>query len=614
VMCRHRYIKGVSAKCDVASVFGIATLIIRLVLIVVLTASRIVAQDIKVEYFGTASKDSGGWFPWYELAADPDNPNNLVLCGSRWSVKDNAFYGFLYSTVDAGKTWRDALEDRNSTWVTEQSCAFGVGGRAYFVSEASKVIDGTPHHDIGRARIFASDDAGHSWTKAAETGWADYSASVVDKQPGPNENRLYTFYNDTLHDAGTQPNSGKTRVSFISFDSGDKNVSGPRIAKAMRDEGSYPQRAFVLNDGSLLALYFASVGIRNTKYEEIGAVHSDRNRSRLSNAVLVRVPMASVRDCYPSEFASAYDSITDRVFLAYPRFEGGSCRLFLKTSSAGGTTWTGDRVVPAPPTGSHRFYSPAIAIGHSGALGLLWRNERTSDCWYFSASLDSGKTFDIPTALSACSRPSPPKLTDLGVSLRTANATESKPQGYLLGVRLVDSRNHTWRNLGSLVVASDGLFHAAWIESGEGKGVLKTAAIRVSLPGTDNKLINVSSNLVALYGGAQYYDSRENTVTVDVVLKNRSENVIKPPLVLEVAKMTSGLHKLEIANSDNGRSGQGATWDISRTLPKDGLRPDSSTEPFPLVFQLSRDEAPNGEVEIVSLQLKALARVPRREE
>ena len=204
-------------------------------------------------------------------------------------------------------------------------------------------------------------------------------------------------------------------------------------------------------------------------------------------------------------------------------------------------------------------------------------------------------------------------MTDFEMSLRTAtiSPSETSPQESTLGIRLVDSRNHAWRTLGALAVTSDGLFHASWIESGEGKGVLKTAAIRVSHPAAENesrsRLINVSSTLVALYGGSQYYDSVENTVTVNLVMKNRGKNVLKPPLVLEVTRMNSGLEKLKIANSDNGRSGPGAMWELSRTLPKEGLPPGAHTGPFPLVFDISGTDVPKSEVEIVSLHFKALA-------
>src|ERR1700726_3570577 len=152
------------------------SLISLLLVLTMLTVSSSLAQDAHIEYVSEASPKTGGWFPWYELASDPTNPNNLIACGSRWDAQDNAFYGFVYSTADGGRTWRTALEDKNSTWVTEQSCAFGVRGEAYFVSEASNVFEGKPHHDVGTTRIFLSHDAGGGWTEAARSNWADYSA------------------------------------------------------------------------------------------------------------------------------------------------------------------------------------------------------------------------------------------------------------------------------------------------------------------------------------------------------------------------------------------------------------------------------------------------------
>src|SRR5580700_2081729 len=74
------------------------------------------------------SPPSGGWYYWYEMAADPADPNNLMVCGSQGVANDNAFYGFVFSSSDGGKTWRTVLEDKNSAWVTEQSCAFGMNG------------------------------------------------------------------------------------------------------------------------------------------------------------------------------------------------------------------------------------------------------------------------------------------------------------------------------------------------------------------------------------------------------------------------------------------------------------------------------------------------------
>jgi hypothetical protein len=128
------------------------------------------------------------------------------------------------------------MEDKNSVWVSEQSCAFGVHGLAYFVADASKVIDGDLHHDLGTTRIHVLHDSGKTWRLGIATGWTDYSASVVDTNPGPNQNRLYVFFNNlqSFHsslgnkDAVEAEANGTngTRVGVISYRDGDAQVTG----------------------------------------------------------------------------------------------------------------------------------------------------------------------------------------------------------------------------------------------------------------------------------------------------------------------------------------------------------------------------------------------------
>jgi hypothetical protein len=586
-----------------------------LLVVTILTASRSFGQAAHIEYSGEASPKTGGWFPWYQLASDPTNPNNLIACGSRWDAKDNAFYGFVYSTTDGGRSWRTALEDKNSTWVTEQSCAFGIRGEAYFVSEASSVIEGKPHHDVGTTRIFLSHDAGRVWTEAARSGWADYSASVVESQAGPYQNRLYTFYNDTYFvssGAGNKLASGSTRISAVSFREDDAKVREPISFSKSRYQGSYPQQAFVLKDGSLLALYSASLKSKGRKYELIGAARSNHDLSEFSDTVLTRVPTQEMRGCYLSDFAATYDPSGDRLFVAYPKFDKGECRLILTVSLSSGKHWTTGRILPRPRTKSRTFFSPAMALGGDGMLGLLWRDEPVSDCWYFSASLDSGRRFGQPTPLARCSQQRTEYLTDFSASLRTdTSPVEHHLPTSALSVRMVDSRNHTWRNIGALTATSDGLFHAAWIETGQGKGELRTAAISIPQPSTASVpgVVDVTEDLSLLYGGDQYYDRDRNTVTVQITLKNHGRMALKSPLSLVALELDSGLGNLAVANSSNGIAEKGAAWDVSDTLPNGILEPGAATKPFPLIFSISQRVAPAGEVELFSLQLKAMSGV-----
>src|SRR5213078_2187380 len=196
-----------------------------------------------------------GWHPWYEVKADSENPKNLILCGTQWDAQRNAPTGFVYVSTDGGLTWQVTLKDRSTSWVTEQSCAFGRNHKAYFVSESSQVIDGSPHHQFGTTRLFISLDGGQHWTATIKTGWADYSTSAVNTSSG----KLYTLFNswDASRDQGR--NWG-ANFGLLVFSQDGKAVEGPFYSSAIRDLGYqsiFPKDAGGLKSGTVVALYLA---------------------------------------------------------------------------------------------------------------------------------------------------------------------------------------------------------------------------------------------------------------------------------------------------------------------------------------------------------------------
>jgi hypothetical protein len=553
-----------------------------------------------------------------------------MVCGSQGVANDNAFYGFVFSSSDGGKMWRAALEDKNSTWVTEQSCAFGMNGRAYFVSEASRVIDGEPHHDQGTTRIFVSNDAGRTWTEATKTDWADYSASVVDTSPGANQNRLYVFFNDVNGTKANETNPGTnevddkvetSRAGFITFQEGDKHIQGPIASSRMGllgNQGSFPVKAFLLKDGSLVSLYIGERGI-------LGAVRTSGLRSDLSTPVVVakRAFQRAEEPCV--DVAAAYERLENRVYVAYDAAQKGACRFFLTFSSDGGVTWSRGQKISVPDVMRSNFHSPDMAFNREGILGLIWRATPTSDCWYFAASSDYGKTFSRRQPLSQCSNGRQVPLTESSASLQMQGflwvnhdlQSGVAEGGAVPGLHVVDHRNVAQRNNGALTVTLDDLFHAAWVETGSGEGQLRTAAVRVSGSG-QNQLFHlnleekttrdISRQIVVLYGGEQRYDISSSTLIEHIVLKNKSSEPIRSPLVLKALTLRSEVGKVEIANASNGLSGPGAIWDLSKAVPNGVLEPGATSEPYSLVFRVPKDAAPRAEVDLISVQLQVLAR------
>lgn len=600
-------------------------------ILLTLLASTGFAQDVRVDSDVQVSPVNGGWYPWYELATGPSDSNHLIVCGSRWDVHDNAFYGFAYSSSDGGRTWQTALEDKSTTWVTEHSCAFGVDGKAYLLSEASKVVDGRPNHELGTTRVFSSHDAGRSWTEATRTSWADYSSSVVDTHLGPNQNRLYAFFHDFEANPHGQVQNKRTssRISVISFKDGDADVAGP-IDNPKMDllsyQGAYPGRVFLLKDGALMALFLAARKTDDGLDDTINAVRLETDRLILTDPVtVVRAPITNT-GCYPSRYAAAYDLAEDTVYLTYPVSIGGKCDLALKTSVDGGRTWREERLMPELGVESSGVYAPAMAINNTGVLGLIWRENRVSDCWYFSASRDKGKTFTPARPLSRCSTAQEELLGQASASLRMSagravNDGQPPPSSSnrqdTLVLNVVDSRNAVWRNTGALTATADNVFHAVWVEKGHGEGQLRSARIIVGETYAEPSFLpqlhqgetrDVTKDVTLLYGGDQHYDTRNGTLTLDVVLKNKGRESLRGPLFMEVLALTGDLSGLEIANSCNRVVGPGATWDLSDTLSNGILAPGATTEPYSLVFRFLEKSAPARETGIMSMKVVVLTR------
>src|ERR1700719_3409937 len=301
------------------------------------------AQNLHLE----ASSISEGVHLWYEIKADPEEPQNLIICGTKWDALMNSPYGFVYSSSDSGSTSRTVLEDRNSLWVTEHSCAFGLQHRAYFISEASKVFDGQQHHNLGVTRLYVSADAGKHWIETKKTGWADFSTSAVSSATG----RLYTFFNDP---STSDPGKNRGSVGMLVFSPDGKRVEGSFFTAEMRDRhyrDAYPSDAVALRSGGVSALY---LGVRQTTVgldEELGFISVSTLTEPSFN--LTVIPRSTFdKGCVGlTNYALAYDRERNRLSVLY--VEGcRATRLMLTSSDDEGRTWSKSVAVAEQGQGS----------------------------------------------------------------------------------------------------------------------------------------------------------------------------------------------------------------------------------------------------------------------
>lgn len=575
-----------------------------LAVIALFSAVRLEGQSARVESVTTAGS---GWHPWYELKADPEESNHLILCGSSWNAAGNAFYGFVDASTDGGKTWRTVLQDKRSPWVSEQSCAFGSNHMAYFISEASPVVDGYARFGHGVTQLFVSTDGGHDWVKASSTAWADYSTSAVSPSTGD----LVTFYNDKgTYDKGRHWGSS---VAAIVFSPDGKQVFGPILNPTMKDEdyqGALPSNAISIKNGRIAALYASARKTSAGSKYDIGLERIDL----LPSPSATFYPIASMRRCIHVDGNSLiYDKKRDELLVAYGADARNGCQLILATSKDGGKSWNKRTLVGGPRVSEQGIEHLSLAQGPDGLLGILWED---SGNWYFSLARDF-TMLQSPIDLTDSSNVSHVAQDSLMTVIRQPNGPGTEVHGPIttVDVNVRSLPGVVFRSSG--LVASAGNFVAVVPRVVEENDCLKSFVVSpavIAIPAVNpvgRKRVPaqyVTQQIALLYGGAESFNNMTGTLSIDLELANRGDRPMKIPIKIEVVDVSSAMGSVTILNATNGLKGPGAIWDISRSVTGNQLAPGSATNnSFPLLFHLDTVGRSAPTENLLNLRLRVLA-------
>jgi hypothetical protein len=561
---------------------------------------------------------AGGWYPWYELKTDPENADNLIVCGTKWDARQNAPFGFVYTSSNGGVTWTTALEDRSSAWVSEQSCAFGRDHKAYFISEASKVIDGVPHHQLGSTRLFISRDDAHRWKESLRTGWADYSTSAVSSSSG----RLYTFFNfpNTRDPARTWGNT----IGLLVFSADGDHVEGPFYDRAMRNlaySGAYPSDAVALKSGAIVALYYGRRRTSEGWEGNLGIIRAGPSpEPSLQSIIIYRSRSGADENCFRfTDQSLAYDARHNRLFLVYLAGCKTARHIMLTSSADEGKSWTRSVPLSNPQSPNASAYSPSLAVLSGGTLGLLWQEGLSSGRWLFSYIRGSELAWP-PIELSRALAEYEPSSDSLWTWVYQPSGPQdwgpNTPLSSSATLVVRDESNDIWRASG--LVATNRNFLAVWPTENSSGMQLKFAVLgsrgsivkKRTAARDDSTQHDVTKDTLVLYGGAQSYDPGSRTVRVFVTIANRGNRPIENPITLEAVKVTSPLGTVRITNATNRLPGAGAMWDISSSVTGGAIPPGARSNPFCLSFHLkfrSGDLSASSGRDLVSLKFKVLA-------
>jgi hypothetical protein len=566
--------------------------------------------------------------------ADPADGRHLIACGGLSHPQLNAFYGYVYSSTDAGATWQRTVLDDSTAFVSEESCTYGETGVAYFVAGESDTSTGTPRHEWGHLQLFVSADHGMSWKRAAirADGWLDWTQMAAIPKDQATPASLAIFAN-----AGTDKlGHWWEKRPVVLQASGDAQSLSGLVAPPIRSFANFGGGSVVLPDRTALFISGTSNNFRAAKaaHSQLQIfAYSSSDRKVQARAVLRKTPAGRLFSLWPALVRDAGGHFPNRLYAAWVESQRPALvQLWLATSDDNGYHWSsraiwsvGDTRKAACPNDPSAFPEIRIAVNRDGVLGVLWRQDEQDVL--FAASNDGGRTFQasklvashatgalslddaVPNNewwlagnLAVRDGKSPVKFDDsshLGLGVRL-----TKPEG------IVDF---------SLAADAKNTFHAVWAGlDADGMHALmtRTIAAAASGAGTDTLLTHVSATAAcAEVSGPLHpplpgpppplkltgqqdltrsfdlqiahidYQPAAHIVTAEVVLVNKGDRLLRGPLALFGVGVHSDFGVPVALNAAGAKQGQ-PFWDLS--LPVDGLPPKAGNQPLKLRFRLDQ--------------------------
>ena len=555
------------------------------------------------------------------VAADPESADNLIVCGARMNPRTGAAYeGYVYQSNDRGRTWLEVLVDTNSRWVTEESCAFGEGHRAYFAASASNTSitsAGLPAHEYGNLRLYRSPDSGRSWQTIQVDHFMDWTSMAVDVRPGLNRGTVYLFANDVFDGVGRDLPGNRPYLSIrretpaleLSV------IAGNWTTNAMRGGsvgGIYPQGTVVLSDGAVITVCWAQKPIKDASGKEV-LVEAVAAYATRDGGKTLEGPVALWNEYILSNLA--VNKATDELFVAFAararpaqkrtlpdafslsEFLTAEGKLMLATSTDKGRTWSTHSV--NPPSGVSLdvafLASPSIAVNKEGLIGFLWYGQGRHPA-FFGISRDGGASISEIIRLTPEERASAAGqkyYIDSALAYATAGSSQLPPYS------------------NALVADIAGAFHPIWCERSNGPVELYTQMISIagdypakaalSLEG----LTDVTERVQVREENFRF-DHLGQLYAYDVVVMNRSVQVLNGPILAVLPEV-----KLPLVadNADDRQVYGAASWQLF--IPSSGLDTGQATDPREFTFRKNaRLDEERFDEGIRPPEIRVYARVP----
>jgi hypothetical protein len=208
--------------------------------------------EVTVSRVTRVAGQAGGNYYFFRVGAAPDDANRAMVCTLHWDPSTNERSAELLTSSDAGETWKLRVEDQSSREVSEDACAFGERGQAYFIAQPWNVRE--PHAyrsnlDMSDMHFYRSTTHGETWPAHLTSTFIDYARIIVDTQPGsPFRGRAYIAGHRTAVEM----------FPLIAVLEGGKQLVPAKQNKRLQDSPlgnwpCYPRSLVVLHNGDVLA-------------------------------------------------------------------------------------------------------------------------------------------------------------------------------------------------------------------------------------------------------------------------------------------------------------------------------------------------------------------------
>lgn len=284
--------------------------------------------EVSLSRIARVTPDASGNYEFFRVDASPDDPRHAMVCTLHLSALTDEESAEVFTSADGGETWALRLRDSSSRDVSEDACAFGEGGRAYFIAQPWNVKSPYALHpriDQSEMRLYRSSNYGENWPAHLTSDFVDYARIVVDTRASSTfRGRAYIVGNRTAKQEFpllTVLAEGKHLVSA---------KQGGTLADLQGRHGQYPRSLIVLGNGDVLASY---------TFVHEGTVSAVVTATKDGGNTLTG-PVSIDKDACPSGSPSiAENPENGALFAFYARKFADGCAPAIAFSKDEGLTW-----------------------------------------------------------------------------------------------------------------------------------------------------------------------------------------------------------------------------------------------------------------------------------